>query len=401
MFLTATNLYSYLEDVGLASPLDMTGGELTIFEVGRRNRNFRVCRRSAPSLFVKQVPAFFPETQLSFLREAACAQLASQAEAVPTLAMVMPKLVRYDPKHQVLVHELIPDARSIADLLLFPTGVAADLMRAVAATIARIHAETAVPGALGAIAGSMTGEPPWVFEIPQKGEILMPNMSAACREIVAWIRARPDMSGSLAAIGARWRRACLIHGDFKWDNILVVPASGGAREIRFVDWELANAGDPLWDVAGIMGGLLQIWLLGKPVGGDSIPSPVVTGAVPIDVVRSAASGFWQAYLTGMGLPPQAPREAHLQLAWLTGARMVLMAFELAQRQEDLPREAGTSLELAQSFLSEPEQSLAGLLGIDAASPLSPVTAPAAAAPLKHPWRLEPLQPPPSTGAQLR
>lgn len=392
MFLTATNLYAYLEDVGLAGPADVADGALTIFEIGRRNRNFRVMRSTGPCLFVKQVPVFAPETRLSFLREAACSQLAIESGAVPALTAIMPRLVRYDPHHQVLAYEIIPDARSVAELLLVPEGIALDLLAAIGGTLARVHVETARPGALAAISSPLTGEPPWVFEVAQRAEMMMPGMGGACREIVGRIRSTPELLDGLSAMAAAWAPACLMHGDFKWDNILVAGHAPGPREVRIVDWELANIGDPAWDVAGILGGLLQIWLLGKPVGGTSLPNPPVTGAVPIETIRHAARHFWRFY-AGATAGPRAPDAAELaHLGRMTGVRMVLMAFELGQRIEVLPKEAETALEMAHFLMSNPLTAVRDLLGLDAGTELGQVPAHQG----DMPWQLG-LRPSPATG----
>ena len=295
MFLTATNLLAYLTDVGLASGADIVDHDVSIIEIGRRNRNFRVMLSARPSLFVKQVPVVVPETRLALMREAAAGQLAIEEASLPTLAAVIPRLLRYDPRHHVLVHEVIPGARCIAEVLLDPAGIACDLVGAVAATLGRIHRESARAGSLARVASCLGGEAPWVVEIGEKAERIMPTMDGASRELVAAIRSSPVLSASLASLGRDWRRTALMHGDFKWDNIVVAPGSDGGRQIHIVDWELCNVGDPLWDVAGLMAALLQVWLLGGALGGDSRPAPQTPGAVPISFVQCAAVCAWQAY----------------------------------------------------------------------------------------------------------
>lgn len=385
MFLTATNLLAYLTDVGLACEADVIDHDLRIFEIGRRNRNFRVMRTTGTSLFVKQVPVVVPETSLSLMREAAAGQLALEEARLPALAAVTPRLHRYDPRHHVLVHDVIAEARCIAELLLHPGGIARDLIGAVAATLGRIHKESSQPGVLARAAQVLTGEPPWIVEIGAKAERLMPSMSGASRELVAAIRSSPVLSASLAALGNNWRRTALMHGDFKWDNIVVAPTPDGASQIHFVDWELCNVGDPLWDVAGLMAALLQIWLLGGALGGDSRPDPQQAGAFPVAPVHEAAVCAWRAYQAEAGPLPGGAAFDQRQLAMCSGARMVLMAFELSQRLERMPAAAATALTLAEYFFSHPALALRDLLGLQ----------PAATAPSQRnvraaqPWRIAP------------
>jgi hypothetical protein len=388
MFLTATNLYSYLEDVGLASSKDVVDSGLAVSEAGRRNRNFRIQKSAGTSLFVKQVPAVIAETRLSFLREAACSQLAIESPDLAALAAVMPRLVRYDEKQQVLVFELIEDGRSAAETVAQPGGLPDGLIAGLAATLARIHRETMRPGALARVASVMTGEAPWVFIIGDKADQVMPNMSRGCRQVVATIKASPELFHGLALIGSQWRRECLMHGDMKWDNVVICSGPDGSREIRLVDWELANIGDPMWDVAGVMAALLQIWLLGEPAGGAAPVRPAPPGKMPLSRVHQAAARFWQVYSAGFGDGAQAMPELRARLAWMTGARMVLMAFELGQKTDELSLSGQMALELARYFFVDPERALADLLGVSAGAPLA-----SAAKPSLFPWRLEPAEGP--------
>ncbi|UOD29130.1 aminoglycoside phosphotransferase family protein [Massilia violaceinigra] len=384
MFLTATNLLAYLTDVGLASAADVVDHDLSIVELGRRNRNFRVMRSSGASLFVKQVPVVAAETSLSLLREAGAGQLALEEAGLPTLAAVTPRLLRYDPRHHVLVQEVIPEARCIAELLLRPDGIALDLVGAVAATLGRIHHESARPGSLARVAQCLGGEPPWIVEIGTRAEALMPGMSGASRELVDAIRARPVLTGALALLGRTWRRTALMHGDVKWDNIVVAPTRDGGRQIHLVDWELCNVGDPLWDMAGMMAALLQIWLLGGALGGDSRPGAQQAGAWPIGLVHPAAVCAWQAYRSEAGPLAGGAAPAQQQLALLTGARLVLMAFELSQHIERTPPAAAMALSMAAHFFLQPAAALRDLLGLqDTASAPWPRA--------EQPWRV-PAQP---------
>ncbi|MCP6756611.1 hypothetical protein NL533_33805, partial [Klebsiella pneumoniae] len=83
-----------LRDSGLASERDIVEENFGLVEIGRRNRNFKIMMPKSTSLFVKQVPMVHPETVASFLKEAACAQLASESAAGSAIRSVMPTLRR-------------------------------------------------------------------------------------------------------------------------------------------------------------------------------------------------------------------------------------------------------------------------------------------------------------------
>ena len=64
--------------------------------------------------------------------------------------------------------------------------------------------------------------------------------------------------------------ACLVHNDFKLDNILVA-GEGAGRAVAVLDWDMCTTGDPLMD----LGYLLNVW---TEAGDD--PAWRVTSAMP-------------------------------------------------------------------------------------------------------------------------
>jgi aminoglycoside phosphotransferase (APT) family kinase protein len=55
-------------------------------------------------------------------------------------------------------------------------------------------------------------------------------------------------------------RTCVIHNDFRLDNVVLSPTSGDAGPLRVagvLDWEMATLGDPLMDLSGAMAYWIQ------------------------------------------------------------------------------------------------------------------------------------------------
>lgn len=364
MFLTATNVLPYLQEVGLTSPDEIVAGGISLFECGRRNRNFHIFRQGARSLFVKQVPAMVAETALSFSREAACGQLASEAGETSSLPHIMPKLRYYDPKRQVLAFEAFDQAESALEVAMRTGDFSAEYGGSLAGTLAAFHRETMRPGALARIASVLNGEAPWIFSIGEKAETIMPGMSGGTRQAVESIRQAPELYHGLAQLGRQWQHICLIHGDLKWDNLLLVQTEAGARELRVIDWELANLGDPMWDVAGALSAYLQFWMLHQPMPEAAQATPAALGrAVPIAFVHERAPRFWQAYVEAIEPSLPVARNVALRAVWLTGARLALTAFELVAKASELSYHARLALQLARYFMADPDRAAADLLGI--------------------------------------
>ncbi|WP_017584691.1 phosphotransferase family protein [Nocardiopsis ganjiahuensis] len=63
--------------------------------------------------------------------------------------------------------------------------------------------------------------------------------------VMAWLEANQPQD----------RRTCLIHNDFRFDNV-VLDAEDPTRPVGLLDWEMATLGDPLMD----LGGALAYWV---------------------------------------------------------------------------------------------------------------------------------------------
>jgi len=367
MFLTATNVFHYLRDTALVSERDVLEENFAVVEVGRRNRNFKILRGRGGSLFVKQVPLVHPETVSSFIKEAACAQIAAEAAEPSALRAVTPQLKRYDPETHVLAYGLLESAETLAELVVRNGAIPLPLTGRLARTLAACHLETARPAALSRVAAALSGQPPWVLVIGQNAEMVMPNMNQGRRQVVDAIRATPELYHGLLDLQTRWRRLCLIHGDMKWDNVLLVTLPDGKQELRLIDWELADLGDPLWDLASLLGSFLQHWLLNIPLQhmqGD-LQQALTHAPVPIAAVQGAARELWTGYLSAARGELPVGIEFFADTVRLVGARLVLLAFELLPNEAALTPHAAFALQLARYLLAQPVQAASDLLGVSA------------------------------------
>jgi aminoglycoside phosphotransferase (APT) family kinase protein len=104
-------------------------------------------------------------------------------------------------------------------------------------------------------------------------------------QLAAWLSAnQPSESG-----------ACLVHNDFKYDNLVLDPANP-SRIVAVLDWEMSTVGDPLLDV----GTTLAYWI----EAGDH-PAFKALGlgvtALPGNLTRAQ---LWERYLAKSGRAPR-------------------------------------------------------------------------------------------------
>jgi len=144
------------------------------------------------------------------------------------------------------------------------------------------------------------------------------------RRLADELRADERVARFLDAARETVAPGCLVHGDLKWDNVLVAPAP--AAGVRLVDWELSGRGDPAWDVAS--------WLAHAVALGDRV------GDTATGFVRAYAAVTGEEHAFWARVARQCPaRAVHLALEAAEGggdpAPLVAIAKDLADRADEV------------------------------------------------------------------
>ena len=146
-----------------------------------------------------------------------------------------------------------PSAQAVGEDGVATEALDAAITLHVALAGAGPDAQEALVARLGAALGAVHAAPggarhlvarrPWVLGVAG-GRVPAPYAAGE-------VRARPAVVAALAGLDRAWRPRTVVHGDVKFDNVLV---AGG--RLVLVDWELAGRGEPAWDLAGVVDGLL-------------------------------------------------------------------------------------------------------------------------------------------------
>ena len=165
-----------------------------------------------------------------------------------------------------------------------------------------------------------------------------------------------------------WRPETIIHNDIKGDNILVVPAQPGQDstnvEIRIVDWEMVQIGDPAWDLAGALQDFVLFWIASLPLASDvSIEQATAQTRYPWAAVKVAIRAMWQGYLNSA--EPEVGEATALLARAVTfsAARLIQAAYEMSQDAARLTTQAVLVLQISANLLSEPEVAQVQFYGI--------------------------------------
>lgn len=309
---TPNDLVHYLLERGLLAADNVVDGRLTVVPTARRNNNFSVVCTGGPSYFVKSLQPGAAQAFETLRQEASLYSVARAEEALGPLRDVIPNFHLYDPQRSILVVEHIPNAKTLSELHLQLGEAAPWIAETVGRALASIH--RAAAGALPRIdPNAFRRITPWALSLHQ----ITPSFGQPGVQLQTLLLTYPEYGQALDAMRAAWRPNTVMHGDMKFDNCLLTEEDG-ARRLRIVDWELADLGEDLWDVAGI----LQNYLYWSAVSTQT--SGAWSVSMPFDKLQPAMAAFWNAWAAERGVA-DAERSAQLERATAYAAARLLQS----------------------------------------------------------------------------
>ncbi|MBW2268001.1 MAG: phosphotransferase [Deltaproteobacteria bacterium] len=249
--LDETNLLEYLRNSSLLVP----GEEARIEVVGDGNVNWvRRVRSARGSRVVKQArPALerFPEYRVSterLLQEARFYELARPFDRDG----ICPQVLHVDTEQRVLVLEDLGDCERLDAALERGADVTPECV-ALANFLGRLHVGTCDPELAAQFPNDemrrLHGD--HIFRLPFRPNDF--SLSPAVAERAREIQADTTLVASVDAAHARYLASgrCLIHGDVQPANVLLA-----ANGPKLLDAEIAQLGDPAFDIGQLLGHLL-------------------------------------------------------------------------------------------------------------------------------------------------
>jgi hypothetical protein len=344
--------HRYLLRRGLLEPETIVGGELVVREVSSRNRNFAVEATAGPSYLLKQGRS--AEGAATVAREATVyEELVGRGGE---LRSHLPGFVDYDREERVLVLELLRGAEDLRArhhrLKAFPVV----LGEALGGALGLLHRETR--------ATYPEAPPPWVLSLHRPDTSVFRDISAANVELIKIVQNAEGLGGGLDELRDGWRVETLIHQDVKWDNCLI----DGDGTLRLIDWELAVAGDPGWDLGSALGQYLGFWLFSIPVTGSEPPVRFPALArYPLDAMKDALRACCERYAQTSGAGSELAGEELQRAVAYAGARLIQSAFEVSQFDQRLGSAAVLHLQLGANLIQRPGEAADRLLGLTEAA----------------------------------
>ncbi|MBP0017510.1 MAG: phosphotransferase [Cyanobacteria bacterium SBLK] len=346
--LTPANIIEYLQQQGLCS----SDIPWQIAEFHSRNRNFAIYHPdSQQGFFVKQLRVQVAESLRMMQREATVYWLVQNHPDFSPLSSLVPTFFKFDGKLRVIILEWLPEGRnSLASLprefLLSPR-----FGRILGTVLADLHA----------IAKPSHNPAPdaFIHQIPHiftahRNDSLRQWLGAGQMQLISQMKDYPRLLDCLDNLVENWRVETLTHGDLKFENA-IAHLQSSSPWVKLVDWELADFGDPCWDLGCIFQAYLYLCLSTSPTQPNlSLRKRLNQAQMQLESVSPSLQAFWQTYCQKR----KNNREDALFLErslQCMAARTIQMAIEVMHGREKPTPLAIALLETSAEVMDDPGQ----------------------------------------------
>jgi 5-methylthioribose kinase len=369
--LTVDNAIAFLLNQRLVDAKDVVEGDLKIVDAARRNRNLRVTRRSGLSYLIKQPDPREAGARHTLSTEARFYTFCEREPRAAPMLGLMPRLFQFDPDPAILVLELLQPSVTLRDYYMalgsgrFPSDACEGIGRALGTfhrtcrltTLADVAALQGLPSAV-----------PWILAVHKPGPEMLAKLSPANTVVLKILQQDIRVTRALDGLRQEWRTETLIHNDIKADNVLLIEDNGQA-DVRLVDWELIQMGDPAWDLGGLFHDAL---LHSMPASSSRTPSEQLEEAgIPLALVREVIRGMWLGYQKVADLTIDSAAGLLERSIGYAAARIIQSAYEHSSSAPSVSNHAVVMLQLAANVLADPAAAALSLFGLPAVWILGP------------------------------
>ncbi len=361
MLITATNICNYLLDKGFITAASVVDGDFAVVDASGRNRNFKVIRKRASGYFVKQIPHWDAQTVAMLQCEAACYWLAHNDADFASLAPLLPEFFSYDLERHVLITELIPEGENLYEFYRRVGGFPADVAGSLGRALGAYHRATGDGANRSPHRSIFPRQLPWILSADRRSSHPFKELSPATSQLFDVVESSAELPQALDELRNGWHADALMHGDMRWENCVITRRD--RTSIKIVDWELADIGDPCWDVGAVIQAYLFASLMSAHANHGGLPeTPGAAVEYLSEAVRPSVRACWEGYAGALQVGGAAARELFAKCVGYAAARMIQAAYEHVQFSSQVPAHALRLVRASADILRDVPQAAEHLLG---------------------------------------
>ncbi len=341
-----------LEEAGLVSSSERVAGLVMASDLSRSNSNVEVVTPNA---------SFFVKLGKAGDRTAATLGPGKEIEMLRTLRAIRPNVLPWLP---TVIHASTSEPALVLPMMPMRSLRAEEIDKVIPSdeTFRRIGA------ALACFHGAPSEDPEGLqFGRSRCGYHLEPEWTdvlenAHCyRRTIEIIAGSDAISSGLREVDERWTPQTPIHGDLRWDNLLVqVDDANDLPSFSFIDLETVVHGDPRWDVACFLADSMSSWIRrGATFAGWDRSVKRRELALIRPPYQRAARHFLDGYRSS----EQTGTYDEDLVVKMVAARLIQTAIEAAVKTRDITQSIVDHLQISENMFKAPATLGVEVLGI--------------------------------------
>lgn len=363
-FINMENIVEYLLGKGLIDLKSIVDGDLQIFDISRKNKNIKILNKSGLNLFLKQATPSNNHSSITIKRESLLYAMIQTENEFASIVDIAPKIHDFDEKNNIMVTEFLPGYSWNQYIFREPNmmidkKIVASLGNKIA-TYHHIFEKMFITNKkLNFLPKTFTFEKLLIHPGPE----IFVNLSKANMKLLKIIQKDPKIYDNLEELFSNWDPKTLIHGDIKFDNI-IINLKNNRKENIITDWEMVNIGDPAWDIGSIFQEFIRCWLYTLPLTGTETSEKLLNlSKESLQNMQSALRTFWNEYINIIQRNPKETNGLLIKSTKFCAARLIQSAYEMLHSQTELNNVAVYMVQIGLNIFLNINNAIIHLLGI--------------------------------------
>lgn len=292
--------------------------------------------------------------------EAACYWLARNDPDFRALEPFIPELCDFDQDRQALTTRFISGGEDLFEHLRRAGKISTQIAGELGRCFGKFHCESDERLLNSPHCSVFPKQIPWILSSERRNSHPFKELSPATSQLFDQVEST-RLPAALDELRNEWRVSTLMHGDMRLENCILVQSSTDAPELKIVDWELADLGDPCWDVGSIVQAFLATHIISIPPFEGELDLNALLMHPSLTSLQPTIRSFWQSYTGELRNLKERNGILFQRCLRYGAARMVQSAYEFMQFTPHLSRNALHLLEVSSDILTKPTSAAEQLL----------------------------------------
>lgn len=356
-YINFNNLFHYLIEKKLLSLEEVSQKNIQAFIIQSRNINHVVLKPDHNDVFLKQLRNNDSSSISTIQQEALLLQETKKGKAFSFLSKVIPGFFLYDEINHTVISQYYRNSQDLfvahskqRDFVPRWGKMQAEILAEVHKKSFSIIQDKKCPEIFKKII-------PWAFKFHYGPKEWFNLRSGADNYLFETVQNDEVFKKVIQELHDTWQHKTLIHGDVKMNNFLLV-LENNKEKIKLIDWEIADVGDPAWDVAGVFQGYLARW-------GHNCKTSTTNGVKEFsaEMMELSLNEFWDEYSLQTNLFEENKIEFLSRTMKFAAVRLIQTCLEASHNDKNLAEVNARILQMSQNILRKPIIAARDLLGI--------------------------------------